>query len=71
MKSHPTPRYILRDIVEPAVNEILHAPELFPYFCSNKHNMLPEESEIESEILWNYCPFQIMRKNRFLQELLR
>lgn len=45
MKSHPTPRYILRDIVEPAVNEILHAPELFPYFCSNKHNMLPEESE--------------------------
>lgn len=44
MKSHPTPRYILRDIVEPAVNEILHTPELFPSFCNNNYNMLPEES---------------------------
>lgn len=45
MSDHKTPRYILRDIVEPAVNEILHDASSFPKFCLGWHSSLPESVE--------------------------
>ena len=45
MLEHKTPRYILRDIVEPAVNEVLHDISSFPKFCLGWHSSLPESIE--------------------------
>ena len=45
MSNHKTPRYILRDIVEPAVNEALHDISSFPKFCLGWHSSLPESVE--------------------------
>lgn len=45
MPDHKTPRYILRDIVEPAVNEVLHDISSFPKFCLGWHSSLPESVE--------------------------
>lgn len=45
MSNHKTPRYILRDIVEPAVNEVLHDISSFPKFCLGWHSSLPEPVE--------------------------
>ena len=45
MSDHKTPRYILRDIVEPAVNEVLHDISSFPKFCLGWHSDLPESVE--------------------------
>ena len=45
MSYHKTPRYILRDIVEPAVNEVLHDISSFPKFCLGWHSSLPESVE--------------------------
>jgi hypothetical protein len=45
MSDHKTPRYILRDIVEPAVNEVLHEISSFPKFCLGWHSSLPESVE--------------------------
>ena len=45
MSDHKTPRYILRDIVEPAVNEVLHDISSFPKFCLGWHSSLPESVE--------------------------
>lgn len=42
MSDHKTPRYILRDIVEPAINEILHDASSFPKFCLGWNSSLPE-----------------------------
>lgn len=49
MPAHKTPRYILRDIVEPAVNEVLHDVSSFPKFCSGWRYALPES--VENRIL--------------------
>lgn len=45
MPDHKTPRYILRDIVEPAVNEILYHAEAFPKFCIGWSSPLSEPVE--------------------------
>lgn len=45
MSDHKTPRYILRDIVEPAVNEVLHDISSFPKFCLGWHSSFPESVE--------------------------
>ena len=45
MPSQKTPRYILRDIVEPAVNEILYDTSLFPKFCIGWRSSIPESVE--------------------------
>lgn len=45
MSDHKTPRYILRDIVEPAVNEVLHDVTSFPKFCLGWRSALPESVE--------------------------
>ena len=45
MSDHKTPRYILRDIVEPAVNEALHDISSFPKFCLGWRSSLPESVE--------------------------
>lgn len=45
MSDHKTPRYILRDIVEPAVNEVLHDASSFPKFCLGWRSSLPESVE--------------------------
>lgn len=45
MSDHKTPRYILRDIVEPAVNEALHDISSFPKFCLGWRSLLPESVE--------------------------
>lgn len=45
MSDHKTPRYILRDIVEPAINEVLHDLSSFPKFCLGWHSSLPESVE--------------------------
>ncbi|MCR5541143.1 MAG: ATP-binding protein [Ruminococcus sp.] len=45
MSDHKTPRYILRDIVEPAVNEALYDVSLFPKFCLGWRSALPESVE--------------------------
>lgn len=45
MSDHKTPRYILRDIVEPAVNEVLHDFASFPKFCIGWRSSLPEAVE--------------------------
>lgn len=42
MSDHKTPRYILRDIVEPAVNEVLYDASSFPKFCLGWKSSLPE-----------------------------
>lgn len=45
MSDHKTPRYILRDIVEPAVNEVLHDISSFPKFCLGWRSSLSESVE--------------------------
>lgn len=45
MSDHKTPRYILRDIVEPAVNEALYDILSFPKFCLGWRSSLPESVE--------------------------
>ena len=40
MDTHKTPRYIIRDIIEPAVNEILDNKSLFPSFIGRQNNGL-------------------------------
>lgn len=45
MPNHKTPRYILRDIVEPAVNEVLHNISSFPKFCMGWRSSIPEPVE--------------------------
>lgn len=45
MSDHKTPRYILRDIVEPAVNEVLYDASSFPKFCLGWRSALPESVE--------------------------
>lgn len=45
MSDHKTPRYILRDIVEPAVNEVLYDISSFPKFCLGWHSSLSESIE--------------------------
>lgn len=45
MSGHKTPRYILRDIVEPAVNEALYDILSFPKFCLGWRSSLPESVE--------------------------
>lgn len=45
MSNHKTPRYILRDIIEPAVNEVLYSISTFPKFCLGWRSSLPESIE--------------------------
>ncbi len=66
MESSKTPRYILREIVEPAVNDILYNKERFPEFSKRKRTGLEERVEtrirniisqlpISEEIKPSYC----------------
>lgn len=45
MSNYKTPRYILRDIVEPAVNEVLHDKSSFPKFCIGWRSSISEPVE--------------------------
>lgn len=45
MPDKKTPRYIIRDIVEPAINEIIHIYSSFPRFCGNWRLSIPEPVE--------------------------
>lgn len=45
MSSPKTPRYILRDIIEPAVNEIIYDAVSFPKFCVGWRSSIPETVE--------------------------
>lgn len=45
MSSQKTPRYILRDIVEPAINEVIYDVASFPRFCIGWHSSIPEAVE--------------------------
>lgn len=45
MSDHKTPRYILRDIVEPAVREALLDISSFPKFCLGWRSYIPETVE--------------------------
>ena len=45
MSSQKTPRYILRDIIEPAVNEIIYDAASFPKFCIGWRSSIPETVE--------------------------
>ncbi len=45
MDEHKTPRYILREIIEPAVNELLNSPDMFLYYLRKKDRPLSENVE--------------------------
>lgn len=45
MSSQKTPRYILRDIVEPAINEVIYDVASFPRFCIGWRSSIPEAVE--------------------------
>ena len=45
MSNYKTPRYILRDIVEPAVNEVLYDKSSFPKFCISWRSSISEPVE--------------------------
>ena len=45
MSSQKTPRYILRDIVEPAINEVIYDVASFPRFCIGWRSSIPESVE--------------------------
>lgn len=45
MPNHKTPRYILRDIVEPAINEVTKDMSLFPNFCAGWASSISETIE--------------------------
>lgn len=45
MSDSKTPRYILRDIIEPAINEIVYDISSFPKFCRGWRSTLPESVE--------------------------
>lgn len=47
----PTPRYIIRTIIEPAINELINAPTVFPNFCKSWRSQL--ESNIKNEDIIN------------------
>lgn len=49
-----TPRYIIREIIEPGVNEIISSPKEFPAFCSGWHSPMDEvEKEKEQNSIIN------------------
>ncbi len=45
MADHKTPRYILRDIIEPAVNEVIYDISSFPKFCVGWRSSISEPVE--------------------------
>jgi len=45
MTSQKTPRYILRDIVEPAINEVIYDISAFPRFCIGWRSSISETVE--------------------------
>ncbi|WP_019680700.1 hypothetical protein [Ruminococcus flavefaciens] len=45
MTSQKTPRYILRDIVEPAINEVIYDITSFPRFCIGWRSLISETIE--------------------------
>ena len=45
MADHKTPRYILRDIIEPAVNEVIYDISSFPKFCIGWRSSISEPVE--------------------------
>lgn len=50
MPDHKTPRYILRDIVEPAVREVLTDASAFPRFCISSGWRSPLAESVENRI---------------------
>lgn len=51
MDNKQTPRYIIRMIIEPAVNEVINAPAAFPSFCKKWRSQL--ETNIKNEDIVN------------------
>ena len=45
MSDNKTPRYILRDIIEPAINEVVYDISAFPKFCRSWRTAIPESVE--------------------------
>ena len=50
MPNAKTPRYIIREIIEPSVNEIISSPQEFPSFCMNWRSPL---NEVDKEPVLN------------------
>lgn len=50
MPDHKTPRYILRDIVEPAVREVIADVSSFPRFCISSEWRCPLAESVENRI---------------------
>lgn len=54
MPNAKTPRYIIREIIEPGVNEIITSPSEFPSFCMNWRSPMDEvEKEPELNMIIN------------------
>lgn len=70
MEGHPTPRYILREIIEPAVNEILFKPESFPSCFKNKHNQLKDSVESRIRSIVSSMSISLDEKNAMLDRVL-
>lgn len=51
MDNKLTPRYIIRTIIEPAVNEVINAPSTFPSFCKKWRSQF--EANIKNEDIIN------------------
>lgn len=53
MPNAKTPRYIIRNIIEPGINEIIASPKEYPAFCSSWHspmNEINKEAELNQLI---------------------
>ncbi len=71
MESSRTPRYILREIVEPAVNDILSNKTGFPEFCKRKRTGLEERVEARIRNIVNQLPIDGQIKSNYCERVLR
>lgn len=70
MGTSKTPRYILRDIVEPAVNDILSNQKAFPKFCRNIRTGLAEYVDSRIHNLVNQLPIPEEQKSDYCSRVL-
>lgn len=71
MSAARTPRYILRDIIEPAVNDILYRHDGFPAFCKNISIRLSEQVNNRIHSIVEQFPLSDTERAEYSDRLLR
>ena len=70
MSNYKTPRYILRDIVEPAVNEVLYDKSSFPKFCIGWRSSISEPVENRIVNIVQSLPIESDKKADYRKRLV-